>query len=73
MSAGANMTEKITTAVSYAASGTLMVGGLAMNELVAIIGLILAIATFAVNIFYKRKHLQLAQRAQDRLDQKADK
>ena len=61
MSAGANMTEKITTVVSYAASGTLMVGGLAMNELVAIIGLTLAIATFVVNWFYKHKHLQLAR------------
>jgi hypothetical protein len=44
----------------YAASGTLMIGGLAMNELVAIIGLTLAIATFVVNWFYKHKHLQLA-------------
>lgn len=57
------MAERITTAASYAASGSLMtIGGLALNEWFAAIGLALAIATFIVNWVYKQKNYNLERK-----------
>ena len=53
------MADKVATTVSYVTSGGLMVSGIAFSEVVAVIGLTLAVATFIVNWFYKQKHLEL--------------
>lgn len=56
------MTDK-TTVASYTTSATITVlGGLTINEWMALIGIILGIATFAVNWFYKYKHYKLAEK-----------
>jgi len=45
-----------TSTLSYStAGGTFIVGGLTANELVSIVGLLLAVATFVVNWVYKHK------------------
>jgi len=51
------------SAVSYAGSGAAtMIGVLTFNEWVALFGLLLAAATFGVNLWFKGKHLKLAER-----------
>ncbi len=48
--------------VTYSGAGAAVAGGLSSNDLVAIIGLLIAAAGFVVNWYYKRKHYQLAER-----------
>lgn len=53
------MTEKITTTASYVTSGSLVIGGYALNDIAVVVGITLGILTFAVNLYYKHKHLDL--------------
>lgn len=49
------MTDKA-SAVSYGVnSGVALFGALTLNEILAIVGVVLAIATFGVNWFYQRR------------------
>jgi len=60
MDAGSKMNQ-FSSAASYAASGgSVVIGTLTSHDVAAIGGLLLAIATFCVNTWYKRKHFQLA-------------
>ncbi|MGB0695979.1 MAG: HP1 family phage holin, partial [Rhodospirillaceae bacterium] len=43
--------------VTYMGSFSAFLGGLGLNQIIAMLGLILAIATFFVNWFYKSQHL----------------
>jgi hypothetical protein len=54
--------EKSTVATAYGASITTTLAGVSMNEWVAIGGLIIGIATFLTNFWFKREHLKLAQK-----------
>ncbi|MEJ1409385.1 MAG: phage holin [Candidatus Sedimenticola sp. (ex Thyasira tokunagai)] len=55
----------LATGTSYTVSaGTMVVGGLTINEIAAVGGLLLGFATFAVNWVYRHKHFKLAK--QDR-------
>ena len=44
-----------TTVASYASSGGLIVFGMSMHDFAAVVGVILAVATFAVNWYYRHK------------------
>ena len=48
--------DQMTSPATYAASAFTVIAGLTINEWVAIGGLILGLATFIVNWWYKRKN-----------------
>ncbi|SEL11767.1 Bacteriophage holin family HP1 [Roseateles sp. YR242] len=48
--------------VTYSGAGAAVAGGLSSNDLVALIGLLIALGGFVVNWYYKRKHYELAER-----------
>lgn len=51
------------TAASYGSSAITMVfGAMTFQQWVTVIGLVIGIATFGVNWYYKHKHYQLAQK-----------
>lgn len=61
------MSDKLATGASYATNaatalgGTLtLIGGLSLNEWLAISGIILGFATFIINWLYKHRHYKLA-------------
>lgn len=58
------LTDKTTVAAYTMAIGT-AAGGLTVNELVALGGLGLAIATFILNAVYKHLHYKLQKAAHD--------
>lgn len=45
----------VATVASYTSSGGLIVFGLTMNDLAAVVGMVLAFATFGINWFYRHK------------------
>lgn len=47
------MIQDKTSAVAYVTSGTVVVFGLTVNELAALTGALVAVATFVVNTFFK--------------------
>lgn len=56
------MSDQKTSTASYAASsGTMLVCSLTTNDIVMFIGAFCALATFAVNWYYKHKHYKLAE------------
>lgn len=57
----AEVIANLSMKVAYGASGGTFVAGWALNEIVAAAGLALGIATFAVNWYYRHRHLQLAR------------
>lgn len=59
------MSDHRTTAASYTASGVAVFFGLTANEFGALVGAVCAVGTLGVNIWYKRKQLELARRAAD--------
>ena len=59
------MTEKIATTASYATSGSLVIGGYALNDIAVVIGIALGVLTFAVNLYYKHKHLELERKRKE--------
>ncbi len=54
--------EKSTVATAYGASFTGAIMGYSINEWVAIGGLVIGLATFLTNVWFKREHLKLAQK-----------
>jgi hypothetical protein len=48
---------------SYVASISVFGGSMTVNELAALGGLLIAVLTFATNIYFKARHLRLAERA----------
>lgn len=48
-------TAHVATGVSYTAAGTTIIGGLAMNEWLAMGGFALAFLTFVINWVYKHR------------------
>ena len=55
--------QDVISTASYTASGTTVaVGAFTANELAAMAGVLCAIATFAVNWYYRLKHYKLAER-----------
>jgi hypothetical protein len=53
--------EKSTVAAAYWASFVTTVNGLSINEWVAVGGLMIGVATFLTNLWFKREHLKLAR------------
>jgi hypothetical protein len=53
--------EKSTVATAYWASLITTVNGLSINEWVAIGGLMIGVATFLTNLWFKREHLKIAR------------
>lgn len=49
------MTHTISTPAAYIGAGVTVVAGLSINEWAAVIGIVLAIATFCLNWYYKHK------------------
>ncbi|WP_438461954.1 phage holin [Marinomonas sp. PE14-40] len=54
--------EKSTVVTAYGASFTATFMGYSINEWVAIGGLVIGLATFLTNLWFKREHLKLAQK-----------
>lgn len=58
--------QQLTSAASYTASGvSTAVGLLTINDIAAIIGIVLGTATFAINWIYKHKHFKIARDRQE--------
>jgi len=55
------MSDKITTASTYAASAGAVLFGLSVNEFAAVAGIVIATLTFFLNAWFKWKHLELAR------------
>lgn len=55
------MTDKVSTATAYMASGSAIIFGLSANEFAAMVGAAAAMLTFFANIWFKYQHLKLAQ------------
>lgn len=55
------MSQKVSTAAAYIASGNAILCGLTANELAALIGAGLAVLTFVANIWFRYQHLKLAK------------
>lgn len=55
------MSDPKTSVISYASAGSAVLFGLTANELAAYIGAACAVATFAVNWYYKRQHLKIIE------------
>lgn len=53
------MAEKATVAATYSASAVTTMAGLTINEWVALGGFLIGVATFAVNLWFKREHLKI--------------
>lgn len=51
-----------TSPSAYAGSALAVMGGLSVNEWAAIVGIILGVATFAVNIYFKSQHLAIERK-----------
>ena len=56
---------EVATSASYTLSAGTVIAGLTINEVAAIGGLVLAIATFAINWIYRHRHYQLAKSQSD--------
>lgn len=59
------MPDRIATNVSYAGATTAVVGGLSFNELIALTGVIVALATFIYNVCYKERLIRIAKEKGD--------
>ncbi|MBT11848.1 MAG: hypothetical protein CMI02_07425 [Oceanospirillaceae bacterium] len=51
--------DKASTAASYTASAVTTLAGLTINEWVAIGGLLIGVATFLTNLWYRREQLKI--------------
>lgn len=54
--------EKSTIFTAYGASLTTTLAGISINEWVAISGLVIGVATYVTNFWFKREHLKLARK-----------
>lgn len=59
------MPDRIATNVSYAGATTAVVGGLSFNEWVGLAGVIVALATFIYNVWYKERLIRIAKEKGD--------
>ncbi len=66
------ITHAVTTASYTASGGTVLIAGFTANEVAAIGGLLLALATFLVNWYYRHKHYSLAVARADRAVEEAE-
>ena len=55
-------TDKIVSVTTYIASASAVILGFTLNELAAIVGIIVALVTLVVNIWFKWQHLKLAKK-----------
>lgn len=55
----------IASKVSYTASGTLIALGFSLSDFTLIFGMVLGLATFFLNWFYKHKSLKLLKDIED--------
>ena len=55
------MTEKISSVGAYAGSGGAIAIGFTLNEWAGLVGILCALATFAMNAYFKWRHLKLAE------------
>ncbi|MFD1385143.1 HP1 family phage holin [Rhodanobacter aciditrophus] len=53
--------EKILSPTTYGGAFTAWMGSMTANDVAAYGGLVVAAATFAANVWYKRQHLKLAK------------
>lgn len=58
--------------VAYAGSLASLLGGLSLNEVAALVGVVLAIASFGWNVWYRLQLLKLAKSKGFRIDSKED-
>lgn len=58
----ANMSSKVT----YTGAGTAVIFGLTVNEVVALLGLIMGILGFLTNAYYKRRQMKLIEKLAER-------
>lgn len=65
------MTDK-TTATNYIASGLTALWGMVTIDPVAMIGIIIGIATFAVNVYFKRKEDRRQEELHSKLMQSSE-
>ncbi|ASX25881.1 phage holin [Candidatus Williamhamiltonella defendens] len=65
------MIEKATVATTYTASAVTTMAGLTINEWVALGGFLMGVATFVVNLWFKREHLNI-ERQRNQADGKDD-
>lgn len=54
---------------SYAVGGLGVVGGMTFQDWLSVLGAVVMVATFVVNWYYKRRHLDLAEREHQRREQ----
>ena len=54
--------ERAASVAAYGTSGAVAVTGLTMQHLFGLIGVALAAATFAINWYYRQRHLDIAAR-----------
>ena len=66
------MTDRIASQITYAASGSAVILGLDAAELAAIVGALVAVLTFAVNLWFKAQHLKIARNRAHHLDDDTD-
>lgn len=71
------MTDRISSFITYSASGAAIVGGLTLNDWAAVIGTVVAVAAFIHNILHKRAMRRIARghyhrRADDPITLEAD-
>ena len=52
------VSDKMATIASYAGGAVAVAGGLGLNEILAIAGFVVAVATFAYNVWYKERMLK---------------
>lgn len=55
--------DKTTNLATYGGSSVAIFGGLNANELAAVGGLLIGIVGLLINIYFKWRHLQIAERA----------
>ncbi|MFT2112179.1 phage holin [Marinomonas sp. 2405UD68-3] len=54
------------TVTTYSSSFVAFFGGITINDAAAVGGLVIGVATFAVNFWFKRQHLQIAKREKEK-------
>ncbi len=54
------MTDRISSLVTYSASGAAIIGGLTLNDWAAVIGSVVAVAAFIHNVLHKRALRRIA-------------
>ncbi len=55
------LTTKVATTATYTGSASAVIFGLSANEFAAVSGVVIALAGFLVNVWFKYQHLQLAR------------